>query len=216
MELVRIEKNTNLTALPAQEAEVARVLVNLKQRMKSQSSGKELVSALKIEKMTKEERNPRVSRASLSPSQTKIADLIPNFTSFMEYQTKAWDFIDNFYNSGSGEGLVVSAPTGFGKTEAVLPAVINRITNSDGIAIVIFPRRALLLDQLERISKYVISGNPLRIAIQMGGIEATTEYTIYAKEQKSVRLRNLPHSPDIIDPRRHYEYDFETDFLSVH
>ncbi|MCL4451885.1 MAG: hypothetical protein M1327_04595, partial [Candidatus Thermoplasmatota archaeon] len=76
---MRIEKNTNLTGLPPQEAEVARVLVNLKQRMKSQSSGKELVSALKIEKMTKEERNPRVSRASLSPSQTKIADLIPNF-----------------------------------------------------------------------------------------------------------------------------------------
>lgn len=214
--MVRVERNSNFGTLPTPEAEVARVLVNMKQRMNSQQLGNKLVDAIKIEKMIKEERNPKITRTSLNSDQLKISNLIPNINEFMMYQLQAWDFIEAFYSRGNGDALIVSAPTGFGKTEAVLPPVINNITNFDNLAILIFPRRALLLDQLERISKYVVAGNPPRVAIQIDGIDGTLEWTIYNEEQRNIRLRNFPHQPQHVDPTRHFNYDFETNFLSVH
>ncbi|MEM3448707.1 MAG: DEAD/DEAH box helicase, partial [Nitrososphaerota archaeon] len=167
------------------------------------------------EKRDKEEINPLVNKESLTSEQRKIADLLPNISAFMKFQVDAWDFINDVYSNKKDSALIVSAPTGFGKTEAVLPAVINHISNSQGIGILIFPRRALLLDQLERLSHYNFKPGSLRIGLQMDGIDSLFEWTIYNEKQKNISIQNFPHPPQQIDPLRHFKYQFETELLSV-
>ncbi len=52
-----------------------------------------------------------------------------------------------------GENVVITAPTGFGKTEAFSLPVIDEISRG-GMAIVLYPTKALTRDQYEKISYY--------------------------------------------------------------
>jgi len=215
--MVRIDSNADLIGQPLPDSEIARTVLNLKQRMSPLAIGKPLVDSLKIEKRDKEEVKPTIDRNSLTPDQRKIADLLPgNISHFMKFQVEAWDFINNMYSNEESRALIVSAPTGFGKTEAVIPAVINYISNSDGIAILIFPRRALLLDQLERLSHYNLRNGSIRIGLQMDGINGLLEWTVYNEEQTNISIRNKNYKPpDKINPLRHSYYQFETELLYV-
>ena len=213
--MTRIDKNSDLVNLQQPDSEIGLTLLNLKQRMNSQSIGKRLVDSVKIEKRDKEEINPTIGRASLTGVSRDIANLLPNMSTFMKYQIEAWEFINDIYSKNTNEALIVSAPTGFGKTEAVIPAVINNISSTQGVAIFIFPRRALLLDQLNRLAGYNLPLGSLRLGMQMNGINGILEWTIYNEKQKNISIRNSSHTPSQIDPRSHSNYHFETDLLSV-
>ncbi len=52
-----------------------------------------------------------------------------------------------------GENVVITAPTGFGKTEAFSLPIIDEIANG-GIAVIVYPTKALARDQFEKISYY--------------------------------------------------------------
>lgn len=213
--LTRIDSNAGLTNLQPPDSEIGLALLNLKQRMNSQAEGKSLVDSVKIEKRDKEEINPTINKASLTGRPREIADLLPSIPSFMKYQVEAWEFISDIYSNNTNEALIVSAPTGFGKTEAVIPAVINHIANSPGTAIFIFPRRALLLDQLERLARYNFPPGSIRIGMQMNGVNGLFAWTIYNEQQKNVSLKNYPYSPIQVDPRKHFNYHFDTELLFV-
>jgi len=213
--MVRIDSNEDLVKLPSRESEIARAILNLKQRMDPSHIGRPLVDSLKVEFKSKEEPNYKINKNSLNQELINIANF-SSFPYFMEYQVQAWDFINKIYKNEESRALIVSAPTGFGKTESVIPAVLNHISNSDGIAILIFPRRALLLDQLDRLSKYNFKNESIRIGMQMDGIDPKLRWTVYDEEQTNISL-NTRNSivPKKIDPLKHWNYHFETELLKV-
>ena len=103
--------------------------------------------------------------------------------------------------------------TGFGKTEAVVPAVIKKTLDENALTILIFPRRALLIDQIQRIVKYN-TNKELKIGIQISGISPEIEWTIYNSDQKNKQIKGRNVIKDI-DYKTHTNYHFETDIFDV-
>ncbi len=213
--MVRIDRyNVNSEVISDEsDREFIKDLFKLKQRMSYDKVGTELTDSIKYEKNEKIERNPKISKATLIGFPRKVADML-GFEEFMEYQVKSWEYIDSFFNGQTNENLIVSAPTGFGKTEAVIPAIINKIMEDDSLAIFIFPRRALLVDQIQRITKYKTK-NPIKIGLQMSGITPKIEWTIYNDENmKNVTINGNEHNTKI-DSLAHTNYHFENDMFEV-
>lgn len=76
--------------------------------------------------------------------------------SFLQFQVEAWNEIKSQYvkakQTGLDQGAVVTAPTGFGKTNAFLGEILKKILLGDpDSALFIYPSRALLQDHLQRI-----------------------------------------------------------------
>lgn len=215
--MTRIDSDADLPNLSPDEAIFAKVFLKLKQRMNAQSSGQGLVSSLKVEKTDKLEPDYSVPRKTLTGHQKDVSDLLPNrFVDFLEYQLSGWDYIEGYFNGKHSEDLIISASTGFGKTESVLPAIVKRLINTDRLSIIAFPRRSLLLDQLKRIGEYNLGNAHLRIGIQMTGISSTSEYTFYSENQQgNIFIRGSNAKPHHIDPKYYTNYHFENDFVSV-
>lgn len=78
----------------------------------------------------------------------------------LDFQVNSWQAVDRLDRErtadGESKGAVFSAPTGFGKTEAFLGPLYQllREGRQESVAIV-YPRRALLQDQLGRILEHV-------------------------------------------------------------
>ncbi|MFA9427056.1 DEAD/DEAH box helicase [Natronorubrum sp. A-ect3] len=77
----------------------------------------------------------------------------------LEFQLRSWDRIYQLdqerRSEGEHRGVNLSAPTGFGKTWAFMGPVYDKVLNDSDFstAILAFPRRALLRDQLSGILK---------------------------------------------------------------
>ena len=187
--------------------EIARMLFNLRQRFDSSSNYRTLVSSIKYFEtpLVQQIRHVKID-SGLEPYLQKTASLA-GLTEIMDYQLEAWKKIHSLSQSNQRSSIIVSAETGMGKTEAVIPVIANEVINSDTLAIIIFPRRALLKDQLQRIAKYNynfarqsnITTTPLKFAIQMGGVSEKIYWTAYADT-----------TTDEITEKN---YEIETDFL---
>ncbi len=68
---------------------------------------------------------------------------------FLKYQWEAYQLIK------SGNDTVIVSGTGTGKTEAFILPIISRIVKDGGIAVLIYPTKALARDQYIRIRQYV-------------------------------------------------------------
>ena len=78
----------------------------------------------------------------------------------LDFQVESWELIDEFHNrrddTGDPHAAILSAPTGFGKTEAFLgPLYQHLIEDQQDTVVIVYPRRALLQDQLGRILEHV-------------------------------------------------------------
>lgn len=100
----------------------------------------------------------------MSPSDREIEDstlqAISELFDFqpLEFQLEAWDQLSSVLGQSEPDetAALVTAPTGFGKTEAFLGPLLNGIADGhlENIALV-YPRTALLRDQLSRILQVV-------------------------------------------------------------
>jgi len=217
MKTVRIDKHNVESNDISDESdrEFIKDLFKLKQRMIPEENGdkKELTDFIKYEKRDKIIRNPEISRETLTGFPRKVADML-GFKEFMEYQVKSWEHIDSFFNGQTKENLIVSAPTGFGKTEAVIPAIINKVMEDDSLAIFIFPRRALLIDQIQRIMKYKTNGTT-KIGLQMTEIKPKIDWTIYNQDNmRNVTIKEKEYKIKI-NNQSHTNYRFENDMFKV-
>ena len=163
----------------------------MRQRWNAQDNGAELVGAINYPNpIPRIGRNPTVSIYTLPVHLQNIANLIPQGrigSMIMEYQNECWEHILT-----SNEPLIICAPTGFGKTEAFLLPVIDRVITGDFLGILIYPRRELIADQLSRILEMYRNiqntyGTPIRIGIQFEGISSNIKYTLLYNHQKNNR-----------------------------
>ncbi len=215
--MVRIDKYNMDSEVISDESdrEFIKDLFKLKQRMRPEENGdkKELTDFIKYEKRDKITRNPEISKETLTGFPRKVAEML-GFKEFMEYQVKSWEYIDSFFNGQAKENLIVSAPTGFGKTEAVIPAIINKVMEDDSLAIFIFPRRALLIDQIQRIMRYKTKGTT-KIGLQMTEIKPRIDWTIYNKDNmRNVTIKEKEYKTKI-NNQSYTNYRFENDMFKV-
>ena len=140
--------------------ETARVLQNLRQRFNPGGAGKPLVGRIRAEAILKTRPKRDRERSGLRGDQAAIAKLAPSFTEFASFHLDGWERILGVIKERSS--IVVVAPTGSGKTEVFLMPIIYVIAQSLEMReseiprfALLYPRVALLKDQLTRIFRYV-------------------------------------------------------------
>jgi len=142
--------------------EAARILQNLRQRLDPQSQNpRRLVGRIRAAAVEKQRPVRNVARTTIRGVAQQIVALAPDdFTNFSRFQVEGWEKVVQTINKR--EGIVVVAPTGSGKTEVFLMPVIYEIAqsirqtpDSPHRFIILYPRVALLKDQLARIFRYV-------------------------------------------------------------
>lgn len=207
LKIVRIDYGNQIVP----DDPIVRALLLMKQRMKAESPGSELTSSIKVETLDKREPNPTVLRSSLPQPLREISNLVKKYDSFLEFQVRSWEYIQSNLTD-STKDVIIEAYTGFGKTEAAMAPLINSLLVNDGLVIAIFPRRSLLLDQVERLSDYDLGNGNLRIGIQMTGIGPKLDWTIY-DDFKDIQMGGKAYSK--LDPRRHTNYSFKNTFVEV-
>jgi superfamily II DNA or RNA helicase len=141
--------------------EAARLLQNLRQRFDADGRTNPLVGRIRAAVVEKQRPTRNVDRATIQGVGSDIVRLTPeSFTHFSRFQVEGWQRVFNTINNR--EGIVVVAPTGSGKTEVFLMPVIYAIAQSirhnprnPHRFVLLYPRVALLKDQLARIFRYV-------------------------------------------------------------
>ena len=140
--------------------EAARLLSNLRQRLSAEeASNRPLIGRIRSEVVQKQRPTRNIARNSIQGIGREIVRLSP-FPHFSRFEVEGWQRVFDTINDR--EGIVVVAPTGSGKTEVFLMPVIYVIAQSIRQTpdhphrfITLYPRVALLKDQLARIFRYV-------------------------------------------------------------
>jgi hypothetical protein len=190
-----------------QPVEVARLLSRLRQRRRAQDDGRPLVGRLRAEAILRQRPPYDVLTFGLAGNLREIAD-IGQRDAYSHFQVEGWERIIEALRDRTG--LVIVAPTGGGKTEVFLLPIVWEIARSlsQGRSgkqipcfILLYPRVALLKDQLARIFKYVhwaeqqiLCGQMdmfqdsshldqgIVIGFQFSGIRSTKRYTLQDQE----------------------------------
>ena len=144
--------------------ETARILQNLRQRFEPDGRARPLVGRIRAEAVLRQRPRWDRDRSSLSPEATDVAALFPRIDKFSSFQVEGWQRVLDTISHR--ESLIIVAPTGSGKTEVFLLPTIYSIaqrlkarsklrSKEAPHFVLLYPRVALLKDQLSRIFRYV-------------------------------------------------------------
>jgi ATP-dependent helicase YprA (DUF1998 family) len=191
--------------------EAARVLYHLRQRRVNNdgvpNDGRDLVGSMRIEVQSRSRPIRSLPREDLDGMYRTLAD-IGGKERYSRFQVDGWRVVDSVVSQR--KGLVLVAPTGAGKTEVFLLPLIahigTRLNNPSKETIphfvLVYPRVALLKDQLSRVLLYAnrasqhYSGgqhnlfnnrihdlqNPIVVGLQYSGIKSKRTETYKSQE----------------------------------
>ncbi|MEM2493567.1 MAG: DEAD/DEAH box helicase [Nitrososphaerota archaeon] len=179
--------------------EVARILRALRQRFSPQEEGTPLVSRIRME--VRERMAPPLSlQNSDIDRQLEPIARIGGHSRYSEFQVAAWREVRQALSrarAGEPVGLVLTAPTGGGKTEAFLLPLIEAIASSMARSheevprfMVLYPRKALIQDQIRRVFRYVrmaerqfpVLNRRIIVGLQFAGIRSRLSDTLRSGE----------------------------------
>jgi hypothetical protein len=165
--------------------EIGRILAKLRQRFTANKEGRNLTGRIRTEVLLRQRPIRNIQINSLTGEIREVGDIaskldIKPIHNFSEFQiagfTKILQAIRN------QEGLVMVAPTGAGKTEVFLLPLIYEIARKIQINpqqtpkfILLYPRVALLKDQLSRIFRYVYQANQNQLTSGQGELFHTAK-----------------------------------------
>lgn len=92
-----------------------------------------------------------------------------------------------------GNNVVITAPTGFGKTEAFVIPLLEKIAKEGGVALIFYPTKALAKDQELKIKYYADSLG--LIAVRFDGDSSLGERRLVFRGEADIILTN----PDMVD-----------------
>ena len=158
--------------------EVLRLLIQLKQRFGPQKEARLLVGDWRVEVRERLRPDYDISFDALPQHLKKIAE-IGGYSTWSRFQSEGWRRVIDTLNLGGN--LVITAPTGTGKSEVFLLPILywikaNKQENS-GTFLLLYPRVALLRDQLERALRYARKAK-LTIGVQVEGVGAYDSLTL--------------------------------------
>jgi len=220
-EIDKIRQEQNVAVGPGDEAywvevdegryspkaiEVLRVLRHLKQRFKTDDMGRLLVGDWRVEVRERWRPPRRVKTGNLEGHQREIAEIGARvgLSEWSEFQVEGWKrvfaVIQNADQSPKGDKkapsrLVITAPTGAGKTEVFLLPILYQANfrrkrspsqrqSAEATTLLVYPRLALLKDQLGRVLRYAAPLG-LTVGVQFEGIGERDDIT--RKKWESLR-----------------------------
>jgi superfamily II DNA/RNA helicase len=227
----QVNNNTNFERVNFHpEADPIVEAVGTNKRIFQESSFEEsdnLVDALKYTNQPKQRANFRDVTDINSSISNKKANRILEILGYpqgLKFQLDAWEKYDSQFermrDSGDHSALMVTAPTGFGKTACFTGSVVRRIVDErHGRAVFVYPSRALLQDQFSRMLEVVNTvqetGSPVRqtlhplsIGVYYGKQPYTLsqlfskKYDFLNKEDGTYYLNLASHWDDTYDDRR--------------
>jgi len=153
-----IDHNTNPERFEEDVAPLIQGLLKNTQIYDEGSDPRLMTQALKHESRLQNRRNP-----SQYTGDSEFVDQVLQFFDFdtpLEFQTQSWGLIEEFdslrRSKDAAHAGVFAAPTGFGKTEAFLGALYQLLADEvQESAALVYPRTALLQDQLGRILEHI-------------------------------------------------------------
>lgn len=133
------------------------MLANRRLFSADESDPPKVTDAIRFEQLPQKQRNPM----DAPPTDGHAADVFElyedQFDAPLSFQKKSWNVISeelrDLRRGTDVQGILATAPTGFGKTEAFMGPVMNYLSTSpqSGTAVFVYPRTALLRDQLKRV-----------------------------------------------------------------
>jgi DNA-directed RNA polymerase subunit RPC12/RpoP len=164
--------------------EAARILRKLRQRFEPKDKGRALIWRMRVEAAPR--RRPVADRvADDLPDRLGAVARIGGHKKYSEFQIRGWEAVLNALERPS-HGVVLVAPTGGGKTEAFMLPLLYWIR--EGLSqsgpprfAVLYPRKALLHDQISRAFRYVVQADPqgrIIVGLQFEGIRESINDTL--------------------------------------
>lgn len=154
------DRNSNASRIPDDIRPLIRGFLSNKQIFDADQDNPPYITG--AVKYTQKSQNRRATSKYTGDDQF-VADIIDLFDfEPLDFQVESWQLIRELdadrRSSNNSRGAIFSAPTGFGKTEAFLgPLYQLLVENKQDLAIVVYPSRALLQDQLGRILEHLYS-----------------------------------------------------------
>ncbi|WP_299287777.1 DEAD/DEAH box helicase [Thermoflexus sp.] len=175
--------------------EAGRILRRLRQRFERDDPGRDLVARFRAEIRSRYApvRDPNWAQKAQDPRLRAIGDM-GGHKGYSDFQVAAWRQILECLDRRDA-GVVLVAPTGGGKTEAFLLPLLYWIAErirqgkDDPHFLVLYPRKALLQDQMERTLHYAVKAQQrigtvrrLILGLQFEGIRAEQRDTLQNEE----------------------------------
>ncbi|GGL41919.1 hypothetical protein GCM10009037_26840 [Halarchaeum grantii] len=174
------------------EPKLRRILYNRRIFSPSQDDPPYVTQSVKYEAQPKHRALP--VDGDLPPFSSRVLQNVFEFDTPYRFQQRAWEAINDAIDDSSTEGVLLTAPTGQGKTDAFTAPLLQKLcggTDTDQVAMV-YPRTALLEDQFERLletlSELNSNGNDLSIGVYFGSTARNKGDVI--DENKLVNQRN--------------------------
>lgn len=179
-----IDRNTDEKRIPNDVGPLLSAMLNNRQiRYADHEDPPVVTDAIKYERQRQARRqtSPYTGDDAFVESITGVfEDVIGDEFAPLDFQVNSWQTVDRLdeerHAAGESKAAVFSAPTGFGKTEAFLGPLYQllREDRQESVAIV-YPRRALLQDQLGRILQHLHSikteqGDQLSVGVYVGNM----------------------------------------------
>lgn len=154
------DHNTDVDRLPSDVSPLIRGLLSNTQKFSADASDPlHVTQAVKYHR-EKQDRRQTSPYEGANPFVQEIIDIF-GFDP-LEFQVSSWETVQNLdkqrrkKGTKSSKAALFEAPTGFGKTEAFLGPVYKLLQeNPEETAVIVYPRTALLQNQLERVLEHV-------------------------------------------------------------
>lgn len=173
--------------------EAIRILLQLKQRRTRRDVGKVLVDRIEFALRPRSYPVRNMDSAKLPQALKAVADLA-GFPTYSGFQVAAWNRVLTAVLEA--DTVLLTAPTGAGKTEAFMLPLVRSAADHDHHFIIVYPRRELIKDQVGRLLRVVSAANDcetpanhLIIGVQLGGIAHTLQDALWNEDDSMLRVR---------------------------
>lgn len=153
------DQNTDSTRIPADVRPLVHGMLENTQKFDESHEAPEVTQALKYHRESQKRRQTSPYQGA-NPFVHDIIDIF-GFDP-LDFQVESWETVQTLDakrrqgNQDSELAALFEAPTGFGKTEAFLGPVYKLLQeNPNETAVIVYPRTALLQNQLERVLAHV-------------------------------------------------------------
>lgn len=187
-----LDRNSDPTRLPASVRPLVNGMLHNRQIFdRDQDDPSFVTQALKYEQQPQARRHT----TEYSGSNQFVHNILDIFDfDPLDFQVNSWTTVDQLdhdrHDDSTSKAAIFSAPTGFGKTEAFLGSLYQLLRDDrQSSAVIVYPSRALLQDQLGRILEHLHkikteTDSQLSVGVYMGKMpykleEVSTHRTVF-------------------------------------
>ncbi len=181
-----LDRTSDLTRVPEMRGNIRRILENRRIFDSDQEEPPYVTQSLKYD--SRKKKQAIEVDTPLSGFAENVNNIVFNHDTPYRFQKRSWETIDEAHSSVETEGVLITAPTGLGKTSAFTDPLLYKLCEQDDFeqVVMVYPRTALLRDQFGNLLKDIYElnngGYDLSIGVWYGGTERNKKEVTEAKQ----------------------------------